>query len=408
MAGASIRWLHISLLLLLLALQTDHHQVAAQSNSYNQNTVQCNTGFSIEAGYDSLQAIQTDMDAERDRIINGINEEPASSYQFVLCAQTEFVVTTPLRPSLDNAQLLCGLPPRLGNNCVLTGHDIQVEVSQDWDDYPVTETSFVGVTFSQFTQAAIAGTASDAVRVLVVNSQFSDFSSSFIISQQQANSNGANPFRVEVRTATVANGQAHIGFYVVGGSSGTTDNNDNDVLLLQDLDMGNLGMTGSLLSVTGSVSASFEDSELKFGDMTNIVSAQGGGNVNMTNVKVSNMKRISIVAQATGPGTTATLQQLKIQNNLNSNQQSWQYVEVNERAHVLVSDSQFRQNENVRYGFHANALGALDLRDVQATDNAGALEVVATDLVSVIVLAIEDSTVNIYDSEFSNTNGITV
>jgi len=141
-----------------------------------------------------------------------------------------------------------------------------------------------------------------------------------------------------------------------------------------------------------------------------IAAAQLGAQVTIQNTQVSSMKTIEHVLQASGDGTTALLKELTIKDNTNEDQFSWQYVEVTDGATVLVSDSQFTGNHNVMFGFHASAGGIINIRDVVATENRGALLVSPQedDSVSSVVFANDGGTVSIYDSEFGNTDMITV
>ena len=116
--------------------------------------------FTDGRGYERLDALNNDIQAERERILGGGAplEEP---YSFILCPNVSFDTTTgPLRPVLDNMIIGCGDNLSSGDTCLFLGGASQVELESFSDStHPVTSVRFQGVTFSDFTEAAVRGTA---------------------------------------------------------------------------------------------------------------------------------------------------------------------------------------------------------------------------------------------------------
>ena len=142
----------------------------AQSEDYNANSVDCDQGEG--RGYDALTALNQDIDSERQRILGG--GIPRDNYFFVLCPNTAFDTSVPLVPALDNIVIGCGQSLSSAETCTLTGGEVQVEIGTYTDSlHPVETVELRGVTFADFSSAAVAGVdATDATRVIIEDAIF--------------------------------------------------------------------------------------------------------------------------------------------------------------------------------------------------------------------------------------------
>ena len=142
------RIVFLAVLSRLLACQT----VVAQE--YVQNDVECNEPPDGVRGYDSIEALNTDIQAERARVIADGGQ--LSEYEFRLCPNTALDGTAePLRPDLENIVILC---EPVEQPCTIFGGENQVEITSFSNtEMPVTRIEFHGVTFASFTGAAVTG-----------------------------------------------------------------------------------------------------------------------------------------------------------------------------------------------------------------------------------------------------------
>lgn len=107
-------------------------------------------------GYSTINGINNDQEEEMERIMAG--GAPKAGYIFTLCPNTEFNIAdaTPLRVLLSNSSFVCGNSGSNDDGCVLIGGTVQVTTQ----DYLVETTTFIGLTFSGFSEAAIIATTS--------------------------------------------------------------------------------------------------------------------------------------------------------------------------------------------------------------------------------------------------------
>lgn len=143
--------------------------ISAQDEiNYTQNEEECDGDAG--RGYTTMAALNQDIQTERDRILVG--GDPLEMYMFVLCPNTAF--GSPLVPALDNIVIGCGESPSSENTCILTGGDVQVEIGSYADTgHPVRMVELIGVTFADFSSAAVAGPeATDATTVVIRDAIF--------------------------------------------------------------------------------------------------------------------------------------------------------------------------------------------------------------------------------------------
>lgn len=143
------------------------------SQGFQQSTVPCAQSPG-NTGYDSIEAMNVDIDNEIQAIIGGKQAE--QSYQFVLCPNTEFDASNAtLRPLLDGSTFLCGNQGRLQDQCVIRGGTTQVEIGESLGNTPPINTiDFSGITFAGFTERAFGGdTSSSNTTVTILRSSFS-------------------------------------------------------------------------------------------------------------------------------------------------------------------------------------------------------------------------------------------
>jgi hypothetical protein len=144
----------------------------AQAQVDNPGTITCPSDSTI-TGYGTIGALNADMKKERDRIAAG-GAAKTTPYVFNLCPKTEFnMQAEPLTPLLDNVSIICGKSGAPSDDCVLRGGDTQVVVDDSTvPSYPITAVSLIGLTFSDFSEAAVAGGASDITQVTLLNVVF--------------------------------------------------------------------------------------------------------------------------------------------------------------------------------------------------------------------------------------------
>ena len=117
-------------------------------------------------GYARVDELNADILAERGRIEEG--GDPRPSYSYVLCPNTSFDTSTePIVPALDNMVIGCGTDLSSANTCVLVGGPNQIQIdSFSNSGYPVTSVLLQGITFTDFSEAAVTGpNANDSTTV---------------------------------------------------------------------------------------------------------------------------------------------------------------------------------------------------------------------------------------------------
>jgi hypothetical protein len=121
----------------------------------SQRTVPCPTG---EQGYVNITAMNEDMTDELARITAG--GTAVSSYDFVLCPDTTFDGTATLLPILGQTRFLCGAGG-IAKTCIIAGGTQQVLIAESTvSTLPVTNVTFVNITFSGFNGTSISAFAS--------------------------------------------------------------------------------------------------------------------------------------------------------------------------------------------------------------------------------------------------------
>ena len=116
-------------------------------------------------GYNSISAMNEDMMRELAAIGGG--KTPEQTYTFIICPKTDLDAgNATLTPLLDGATFLCGENGSRSNSCRVTGGATQVTIDQSLlDTYPINTVGFMGITFTGFTGAGIAGGATSNTTV---------------------------------------------------------------------------------------------------------------------------------------------------------------------------------------------------------------------------------------------------
>lgn len=143
--------------------------VSSQFNS----AVQCPQSPDV-TGYVSIEALNNDMEAERDRIQSEGVESALSSYTFTLCPNQVFdAANEALTPVLSGAQFVCGATGSSQDSCSISNGQNQVLIEDSTvAGYPIETVGFAGVTFSQFGTSAIAGGADSTTTVILNDPTF--------------------------------------------------------------------------------------------------------------------------------------------------------------------------------------------------------------------------------------------
>jgi hypothetical protein len=130
-------------------------------------------------GYSSIFSLNSDMLFELARIDSG--GDPMDQYIFTLCPNTDFDfdansnngTIVPLVPVLDRSVFRCGEQGTPLDACVFLGGDTQVLIEDSTiPDYFLEFVEFRGITFAEFTDAAVAGGADDTTTVSFLESNF--------------------------------------------------------------------------------------------------------------------------------------------------------------------------------------------------------------------------------------------
>jgi hypothetical protein len=110
-------------------------------------------------GYDSIDSLNADIDAEVARIIDG--GTPEEAYLYRLCpGSTIMMEGKSLMPKLDGSVFQCGDGGLLADDCRLQGGSDQVIINNSAiPGYSLNDVRFVGVTFTGFTNSAVSGNA---------------------------------------------------------------------------------------------------------------------------------------------------------------------------------------------------------------------------------------------------------
>jgi hypothetical protein len=130
-------------------------------------------------GYSSIFSLNSDMLFELARIATG--GEPMAQYIFTLCPFMEFDfdansnngTNVPLMPVLDRSVFQCGDMGSQLDSCVFLGGTTQVQIEDsNVPGFPLETVEFRGVSFTEFSDAALAGGASENTTVFFVESFF--------------------------------------------------------------------------------------------------------------------------------------------------------------------------------------------------------------------------------------------
>lgn len=153
------------------------------SRATAQSAKECSRDPTV-VGYESLAALNNDMETELNRIRDG--GTPEESYTFRLCPNQLFdAESSTLLPVLNNAMFVCGSDGSRSNNCIIIGGSEQVRIENSQvDTYPLESLTFIGLTFADFKgNAAITGTSIAALASAPTTATFLDvtFTVSFTI-----------------------------------------------------------------------------------------------------------------------------------------------------------------------------------------------------------------------------------
>jgi len=146
------------------------------SQDVNQRAVPCNEAEPDgPEGYRTISDVMADQRDEQLRIQDG--GQPVPPYVFNFCAGVEFVefetANITLTPLLDGATFICGEAAAPSDVCVFNGGNNQVLIEDSTvPGYDIESVNFIGITFSGFNGAAVAGGASDTTTVNLLDATF--------------------------------------------------------------------------------------------------------------------------------------------------------------------------------------------------------------------------------------------
>jgi hypothetical protein len=170
-----------------------------QQFTFTDSTVPCTNAPGVQ-GYETITAINTDMETELNLISTGMKQPPESSYTMILCPFTTFdAAPTALKPILNNVTISCGTTGTVDQNCIFNGGMQHVQVQESTvATYPITTVTIAGITFQQFSGTAISGQAAAPATVVLRNCIWQDFSTNQVILIR-----GDNPMTVVVEDSIV-------------------------------------------------------------------------------------------------------------------------------------------------------------------------------------------------------------
>jgi len=124
-------------------------------------------------GYASLASLNSQIDADAAEVAAG--EPPRSMYLYRICpgARFDFGGQNRLRPRLDGSVFQCGDGPS-GGDCRFQGGDDQVVIDQPGAEGGtiLSDVRFQGITFTDFTNSAIRGSADSGTKVTLEDTIF--------------------------------------------------------------------------------------------------------------------------------------------------------------------------------------------------------------------------------------------
>lgn len=132
--------------------------------SYAQRTAPCSTDGSI-VGYSNVSALNLDIEDELAAILDGV--APSNPYQFILCPNTVFDISNdPLLPMISDSTFQCG-NGNSGQGCRFEGGFMQILIQEPSNpSYVLSNLTFQGITFSNFSGTSVAAFASSATKAL--------------------------------------------------------------------------------------------------------------------------------------------------------------------------------------------------------------------------------------------------
>lgn len=188
------------LLLCCLILIMTTTPTLGQQFTFTDSTVPCTNALGVQ-GYETITAMNTDMETELKLISTG-TKQPEASYTMILCPFTTFDAgPTVLRPILDNITFSCGVSSGaiIDQACIFNGGTQHVQIQDSTvATYPIQTVTISGITFQLFSGTAFSGQASAPTTVVLRNCIWQDFSTNQVILIR-----GDNPMTVVVEDSIV-------------------------------------------------------------------------------------------------------------------------------------------------------------------------------------------------------------
>ena len=309
----------------------------AQNPEVNTRTIGCIDSDPPLDGYDRIQDIVNDQFEEYQRIENGMAPRPP--YVFRLCPNTEFEIgNDPFEVLLSGSMFTCGPDVSSANNCVFKGGFDQVKILDSTiDGYPLEMASFVGVTFDGFSGASVSGFASAPTRVTFDDCIWRNFNANFILDL------GAE---TGVPTSEVMRVEITGGSLIQDGAGGTYFSNDMGTLVLDDVRFQDIEAISVIATSNGGVTM-LHKVTVDTADVNTVSVASNGGVQNIVNTTVTGLTAVNDVFNAQGAGSTITMFNTNIQNNLIEGASPFTGVRVLNGATATVTRSSFIGNTGV-------------------------------------------------------------
>jgi hypothetical protein len=329
----------------------------------------CSNGTgSSELGYQSIAAINADMQVELNAIRNGTAGK--ASYSYSLCSSSVLDATDgPLRPVLQNVFFICGADGSSTNDCTILNGATQVEISSSsLAGYDMTDITFMGIQFSDFKNSSITAIAGAPAQVnfrdvmftvrtarafrvgVVLLLQFTkdfslliiqNFQSEFVV--QQFNNGTGSVMTVDIDSCTISRGVA-----------GTILANNGGSLRVQKLEVHEV-TASALVATSNGGNSFFQDSMVTGSMLVYITETSGLGAQSVINVGIQNMTSMVNAFLVSGAGSKLSLGNSTINNNTITDTR-WTAVQVQSGATATVSNSEISGNSGLAFGVAAIGL----------------------------------------------------
>lgn len=325
----------------------------------NQRVVDCPDGSG--SGYDTIQDIIDDQQAEFDRIKSG-QGAPRPPYVFPICPSTQFdMEEQSLEVLLDGATFTCGNKGASSDKCVFFRGWEQVRIdNSEIDGYKIQQVQFTGLTFTGFTITSVNALAKAGTTAVFEDCIWRDFSADFVVNLGVEWAEPVLGMTVEIRGESV----------IQGGECGTCFMNSAGTLTFDDIQFTRINANDAIKTSAGGASilnqVLFNDGELEY-----FAIATDGSTQKVTNTTVSGLTAIIDIFHVRGEGTSMLMSSTQMRDNKSKGTSPFTGVRAWETAKAIVKRSTFVGNSGVSFGFQSKSSSTLELVDVDIINNTG-------------------------------------